>query len=225
MREQLDSMAFKACGPMGWRACKATTLYCKLQHFPSAEILVAVIRQWMGFWSGLQKAERLRVNTTWQKLKGAMIRLGSQRCWLKASCPLTATIATVLTAGWHPVGPACWLNGDKSLKAVLAQSSGHDGMILREFRKSLEAEYWICAASHYGGEGLERGRPSFEALSRVNKVFRKEGKPDLAHRAFKLTCGGGFCARQNTTECMLSVWPRATFWRTQVLSVPSIAVR
>ena len=102
LQKRLDYVAFQSCGALGQMACQTTAVILRLGHLPSIKQLVAVIRRRIFFWKELGDDGRMRVRMAWVKLRQESEKLPTSRVWTIVSCPLSASIAVLRTAGWHP---------------------------------------------------------------------------------------------------------------------------
>ena len=53
--------------------------------------------------------------------------------------------------------------------------------MLAELKRSFAVIGWSRAASHFCGEGVDQGVPSFEGWDRANRLLEKEDKHNLKH--------------------------------------------
>ena len=101
---------------------------------------------------------------------------GNPRRWNQATGPISATICSVLEAGWKPSSPGFWQSPDGS--ATLDGALFNKAQIIDSFSSDMEMQTWKEAARHSSSSGLERGissqiSPRMPGLSCSKKVISR----------------------------------------------------
>ena len=176
MRKHLDSMAVKAAGSPGFQGCVTTILHLKLGSRPSNMILLKVVSNFVAFWSLTSAEEKTRIHGVWDKARLKVTSLPASRRWRAVDSPLSATIACLLEAQWHPDSADRWLSPKGSFTYAIGVTAAADTIVLSELNRSFSAIDWASASRHFSGEGIHWGVPSFEGWARAKRVLTKEGK-------------------------------------------------
>ena len=87
--------------------------------------------------------------------KKAPMLASNPRRWNQATGPISATICSVLEAGWKPSSPGFWQTPDGS--ATLDGALFNKAQIVDSFSSEMEMQTWKTAARHPTSSGLEKG--------------------------------------------------------------------
>ena len=108
------------------------------------------------------------------------------RRWNQATGPISATICSVLEAGWKPSSPGFWQTPDGS--ATLDGALFNKAQIIDSFSSDMEMETLKTAARHSSSSGWEKGIiTSFAKKARSQLI--KEGNFMAARALDFLVCG------------------------------------
>ena len=100
--------------------------------------------------------------------------------------PISATICSVLEAGWKPSTPAFWQAPEAS--ASLDGALFNKAQIIDSFSKDMEMQTWKRAAGHSLSSGMERGIVTDFAKKAKSQLI-KEGNFMAARALDFLVCG------------------------------------
>ena len=136
------------------RAISTVAWFFGERRVPQIAARVEQISEWRGFdvdtrrrirkvWGGGGGGERLPL---WQKTTEA----GTKR-----QAPISATICSVLEAGWKPSTPGFWQAPEAS--ATLDGALFNKAQIIESFSKDMETHMWKKAAGHPLSTGMEKG--------------------------------------------------------------------
>ena len=127
---------------------------------------------------------RRRIRQVWRK-KAPMLASNLRR-WNQATGPISATICSVLEAGWKPSSPGFWQTSDGS--AALDGALFNKAQISDSFSSGTEMQTWKTAARHSSSSGLEKGIiTSFAKKARSQLI--QEGNFMAARALDFLVCG------------------------------------
>ena len=105
--------------------------------------------------------------------------------------PLTSTIRTALSLGWHPIRPANWWTAAEGGKEVTFGSLPYTRFALLELvKQQAVCSLWRSASLHYRGGGLELGPPLVSLVRQVSTWLGKNGYPEAA-RCTPIVAAGG----------------------------------
>ena len=209
LRKQLDSMAVKAAGNPGFQCCSTTLLHIKLGCRPSDIIMHKVVVNFTVLWSTLGKEERSRVGDACEKVRSKITALSASQRWRAVFTPLGAAVACLLEAQWHPDTADRWLSANRTFTYAIGVSHLADSFALSELKLSFAAIGWTRAASHFCGEGIDQGTPSFEGLDKANRKLTKV-MPHLKPGLLSAVSGGAvvgsrFSENQGCALCVCAV--------------------
>ena len=111
---------------------------------------------------------------------------GNPRRWNQATGPISATICSVLEAGWKPSSPGFWQSPDGS--ATLDGALFDKAQIIDSFSSDMEMQTWKAAARHSSSSGLERGIIT-DFAKKARSQLIKEGNFTAARALDFLVCG------------------------------------
>ena len=117
------------------------------------------------------------------------------------SCPMGATLVTLKTAQWLPLGSMVWANVSGEQRILNAQTIGP---ILLGLRRDLHMHKWKRISGHFAGEGLESGSPCLIGLKRAANSFKSAGRFDLAALT-NIVASGGAAASCRANSAALCV--------------------
>ena len=127
---------------------------------------------------------RRRIRRFWRKK--APVLAGNPRRWNQATGPISATICSVLEAGWKPSSPGFWQSPDGS--ATLDGALFNKAQIIDSFSSDMEMQTWKAAARHSSSSGLEKGIiTDFAKKARSQLII--EGNFTAARALDFLVCG------------------------------------
>ena len=125
-----------------------------------------------------------RIRRFWRK-KAPMLA-GNPRRWNQATGPISATICSVLEAGWKPSSPGFWQSPDGS--APVDGAWFNKAQIIDSFSCDMEMQTWKAAARHSSSSGLEQGIITDFAKEARSQLI-KEGSFTAARALDFLVCG------------------------------------
>ena len=226
LRKYLDSTAIKAAGSPGHQGCSSTILHIKLGFRPLDLIMHKVVSNFTVFWNSLRPDERARVSNAWDKARVKITGLPATRRWKSVATPLDATIACLLEGQWHPDSADRWLSGNRSFTFAIGVTQAADTIVLSELKQSFAAIGWSKAASHFCGEGIDHGFPSFEGFDRANRRLVKDEEHHLKQGLLAAVVGGAavgtrFTDNQSCALCGFA--PQDAFHR--YYSCPALSKR
>ena len=135
-------------------------------------------------WRNCNVDTRRRIRRFWRK-KAPMLA-GNPRRWNQATGPISATICSVLEAGWKPSSPGFWQSPDGS--ATLDGALFNKAQIIDSFSSDMEMQTWKAAARHSSSSGLEKGI-STDFAKKARSQLIKEGSFTAARALDFLVCG------------------------------------
>ena len=118
--------------------------------------------------------------------KKAPMLAGNPRRWNQATGPISATICSVLEAGWKPSSPGFWQSPDGS--TTLDGALFNKAQIIDSLSSDMELQTWKAAARHFSSSGLERGIIT-DFSKRARSQLIKEGHFTAARALDFLVCG------------------------------------
>ena len=127
---------------------------------------------------------RRRIRKVWGKKAPSLAK--DHRRWNQATGPITATICSVLEAGWKPSTPGFWQAPEGS--ATLDGALFNKAQITDLFSKDMEMQTWKSAAGHSLSTGTEKGIPTDFAKTARSQLI-KEGNFMAARALDFLVCG------------------------------------
>ena len=110
---------------------------------------------------------------------------GNPRRWNQATGPISATICSVLEAGWKPSSPGFWQSLDGS--ATLDGALFNRAQIIDSFSSDMEMQTWKAAARHSASSGLEKGIIT-DFAKKARSQLIKEGSFTAARALDFLVC-------------------------------------
>ena len=125
-----------------------------------------------------------RIRRFWRKK--APVLAGNPRRWNQATGPISATICSVLEAGWKPSSPGFWQSPDG--RATLDGALFNKARIIDSFSSDVEMQTWKAAARHSSSSGLEKGVIT-DFAKKARSQLIKEGNFTAARALDFLVCG------------------------------------
>ena len=122
------------------------------KRVPQTATRVEQVSEWITMWRGFNVDTRRRTRKAW--MKKAPILARDPRRWNQAAGPISATICSVLEAGWKK-SKGVWQAPDAS--ATLDGALFNKAQIIVSFSKDMEMQTWERAAGHSLSSGMERG--------------------------------------------------------------------
>ena len=135
-------------------------------------------------WRNCNVDTRRRIRQVWRK-KAPMLASNPRR-WNQATGPISATICSVLEAGWKPSSPGFWQTPDGS--ATLDGALFNKAQIIDSFSSDMEMQTWKTAARHSSSSGLEKGIIT-DFAKKARSQLIKEGNFMAARALDFLVCG------------------------------------
>ena len=132
-------------------ACAISTVarfFCE-KRVPQIAARVEQVSEWITLWRGFNVDTRRRIRQVWEK-KGSHAGTRPRR-WNQATGPISATICSVLEAGWKPSTPGFWQANDAS--ATLYGALFRKAQIIESLSKDMETQMWEKAAPAEYGHG------------------------------------------------------------------------
>ena len=120
--------------------------------------------------------------------------------WQCVKGPVSASIATLIDAGWKPVKPMAWIAptaregciGSDNTNGQMGDATsceGHDdNQVLHRLTEDLEEKLWQEASSAHNGEGLQKGKPNFGPAANMHAKFVRQGDFKKAKAVELVTC-------------------------------------
>ena len=127
------------------------------------------VRSWMRLWKNAADDLRKDIKEVW---KIGLRKMAEEKTrWMRVKGPLTATIATLMDAGWAPVLPHKWLTRDKSQTASFDAIDGVTQLhVCHVVENDIIEKVWRNVAEAHCGQGLGRGGP---LLDPAEKAYKK----------------------------------------------------
>ena len=137
-------------------------------------------------WTRTKDAIKPRVRKAWAMSYAKLSKAKSR--WQCVRGPISATIATLMEAGWKPVDPTNWIASESSgvsksnvdSSKAMADFTKSEGLaayeVLHRFEEDLEADIWKEASGARNGSGLENGAPHFGPAGKAHAKFTKRGE-------------------------------------------------
>ena len=162
--------------------CPITTVawFLGVKRVPQTAARVEQISEWISMWRNCNVDTRRRIRRFWRKK--APMPAGNSRRWNQATGSISATICSVLEAGWKPSSPGFWQSPDGS--ATLDGALLNKAQIIDSFSSDMEMQTWKAAARHSSSSGLEKGIIT-DFAKKARSQLIKEGSFTAA-RAFQL---------------------------------------
>ncbi len=158
----------------GTQSCLTTTLewIFGIGKDPFVTIGADQLGQWIDLWFACKEDRRARIRLLWSR-KVHKLFLHPNK-WILAKGPASATICTLLDAGWSPVKPDAWL-APNGKWAVLSSAAFAKVQIIGQFKDDLRKQAWSKAAGHHNfGKGLEEGGYIHGARSAKASLLKEE---------------------------------------------------
>ena len=136
------------------QACPITTVawFFGVKRVPQTAARVEQISEWISMWRNCNVDTRRRIRRFGRKK--APVLAGNPRRWNQATGPISATICSVLEAGWKPSSPGFWQSQDGS--ATLDGALFNKAQIIDSFFSDMEMQTWKAATRHSSSSGLEK---------------------------------------------------------------------
>lgn len=168
----------KAAADRGIAPCPTAVIATELGEGrdPTINRPVAQIDLCQNLWRDMGPAEKETVAGVWQKARPELHRANAEgKMWSNIAGPIRATIATLVAQRWVPHHPAVWSAPCGRLQACIGKTPCSDLEVAQFFKETAEKKVWREAASHYGREGLQQGKPSLTPLRKALSWLRKGG--------------------------------------------------
>ena len=167
------------------QACPFTTVawFFGVKRVPQTAARVEQISEWIE-WRNCNVDTRRRIRRFGRK-KAPMLA-GSPRRWNQATGSISATICSVLEAGWKPSSPVFWQSPDGS--ATLDGALFNKAQIIDSFSSDMEMQTWKAAARHSSSSSLEKGIVT-DFAKKARPQLTKEGSFTAARALDFLVCG------------------------------------
>ena len=123
------------------------------RRVPQIAARVEQISEWITMWRGFDVGTRRRISKVWGKKAPTLAK--DHRRWHQATGPISATICSVLEAGWKPSTSGFWQATEAS--ATLDGALFNKAQIIESFSKDMETQMWKNAARHPVSAGMEKG--------------------------------------------------------------------
>ena len=151
------------------QACPITTVawFFGVKRVPQTAAKVEQISEWISMWRNSNVDTRRRIRKIWR----------TRRRWNQAMGPISATICSVLEAGWKP-----------SSSATLDGALFNKAQIIDSFSSDMEMQTWKAAARHSSSSGLEKGIIT-DFAKKARSQLIKEGNFTAARALDFLVCG------------------------------------
>ena len=122
------------------RACAISTVawFFGERRAPQIAARVEQICEWITMWKGFDVGTRRRICKVWVK-KATSLAKDHYR-WNQSTGPISATICSVLEAGWKPSTPGFWQATEAS--ATLDGALFNTAQIIESFSKDMETKMW-----------------------------------------------------------------------------------
>ena len=182
------------------QACAISTVawFFGEKRVPQIATRVEQISEWITMWSGFNVDTRRRIRKVSTLAK-------DHRRWNQATGPISATICSVLEAGWKPSTPGFWQAPEAS--AALDGALLNKAQIIDSFSKDMEMQTWKRAAGHSLSTGMEKGIVT-DFAKKARSQLIKEGNFMAARALDFLVCGAinFICLRMDLFPTNFSVF-------------------
>ena len=168
------------------QACAMSTVawFFGEKRVPQTPTRVEQVSEWITMWRGFNVDTRRRIRKV--RRKKAPILGRDPRRMNQATGPISATICSVLEAGWKPSTPGFWQTPDAS--ATLDGALFNKAQIIDCFSKDMDMQTWKRAAGQSLSSGMEKGiNTDFAKKARSQLI--KEGNFMAARALDFLVCG------------------------------------
>ena len=137
------------------QACAISTVawFFGEKRVPKTATRVEKIRERITMWRGFIVDTRRRIRKVWMRKAHTLAK--DPRRWNQATGPISATICSVLEAGWKPSTPGFWQSPEAS--ATLDGALFNKAQIIDSFSKDMDMQTWKRAAGHSLSTGMEKG--------------------------------------------------------------------
>ena len=145
------------------QACAISTVawFFGVNRVPQLATRVLQISEWITMWRGFNVDSRRRIRKVWEKKAPTLAK--DHRGWNHATGPISATICSVLEAGWKPSTPGFWQAPEASATP--------DGVLSKRRRVSASGELKMDRALHVGTRiEVEGGKVMTRSSCQVCKV-------------------------------------------------------
>jgi hypothetical protein len=186
LQKQLDSMASNACGASGARPCSTTLVWLRFGYVPSVSTLLSFVKEFIIVAVGFSPRDMSNLEVAW-RLEVAHTYDHSDP-WKHVGHTIAAVIATVRQAGWEPSAPLQWRDGLHQRNCSTEPLAF--AKLLDDFRDSLMQTAWNKAATRPDGDGLEQGKPCFDAVAKARALCVRSGRKDIARMVDRIAAGG-----------------------------------
>ena len=150
---------------------------------------------WLDVWENSPHTLRLKYLKAWDTYRTEAQKRSPKHRWSFGRGPISATINTLLDAGWYPKGPTLWRsprNENINTEGYDAQNPATRVDILQYITQDLISQTWKLAANHTGGQGLEQGPPDLDVAKYVRRKLIGKGPYAQATALDQVVCGGSF---------------------------------
>ena len=168
------------------QACAISTVawFFVERRVPQTATRVEQVSEWITMWRGFNVDTRRRLPEVWGKKAPTLAK--DPRRWNQATGAVSATICSVLGAGWKPSTPGFWQAPDAS--ATLDGALFNKAQIIDSFSKDMEMVTWKRAAGHSLSSGMEKGIIT-DFAKKARSQLIKEGNFMAARALDFLACG------------------------------------
>ena len=151
-------------------------------HAPGADPMIQVpleqLRVWGRVLNKLDEAELRAAATAWRRRAAELLSKGEGR-WRHVHGCLSATIATVMDAGWRPRQLLHWLSPEGTEWELDPEDPSLGSELGEVLQGQVIKRTWQAAAKHLHGKGLEEGA-DMTVMRRLHKYLVKKGQVQLA---------------------------------------------
>ncbi len=171
------------------QSCLSTTLawIYGSSYDPEVSTRVEQVAYWIDVWKTFGENKKKRIRHMWIRLL-PKLGLKQSRMWSHSKGPISATICSVLAAGWKPLSPTRWLTSDKQSIAIIDGAEYNKAHILAQLHQDLSKQIWKEASKHPHSKGIEGGA-MLQPAKRAKASLIKEGNYAAARAVDFLVCG------------------------------------
>ena len=137
------------------------------RRVPQIATRVEQVSEGITMWRGVNVDTRRRFR--WRKT--APMLANDPRRWSKPTGPISATVCSVLEAGWNPSSPGFWQAPDAS--ATLDGALFNKAQVVDSFCRDVEMQTWKKAAGHSLSTGMEKGILTDVAKNARSQLIRE----------------------------------------------------
>jgi hypothetical protein len=148
---------------------------------------------WVTLWKELAEHKRMDTRKAW-RLAYDSVLTGEGRdqvVWARVKGPITATIATLTSQGWHVPFADLFTDPEGQLWSLSHPDGGPGRELQEQIQRIVEKQIWVEAAKSWQGRGLEHGPDELASL-RWHKQLKNKGRYKEMCALETIMSGGGW---------------------------------